>query len=169
MVLAAALAIVAAAPAQQAIPIPAFHRVDDHVWRGSQPGDGGLRALAANGVKTVIDLRADQQRTTEEKREADALKIQYVNIPLNGYRAPSGAEIAKALAILNDQNAWPVFVHCKRGVDRTGTVIACYRIQHDGWDNAKALDEAKSDGMHPWEFGMREFIREYKAPSVRAK
>ena len=29
----------------------------------------------------------------------------------------------------------PIFVHCRRGKDRTGTVIACYRIQHDGWAN----------------------------------
>ena len=47
----------------------------------------------------------------------------------------------------------PVFIHCRRGKDRTGTVIACYRMQHDGWNNAKAQAEANEFGMSHLERG----------------
>jgi hypothetical protein len=51
-----------------------------------------------------------------------------------------------------------VFVHCKEGKDRTGTVVACYRIVADGWGNRKALSEAKSLGMHWYALGMKSYI-----------
>ena len=47
------------------------------------------------------------------------------------------SQIEQVLALLNSQE--PVFVHCHRGSDRTGTVIACYRIAHDRWDQKQAL------------------------------
>ena len=56
-------------------------------------------------------------------------------------------------ALLNDNSAWPVFVHCRRGADRTGTAIACYRIEHDHWTNQQALAEAKTFGMSSMEVG----------------
>jgi protein tyrosine/serine phosphatase len=59
-----------------------------------------------------------------------------------------------------------VFVHCRRGKDRTGTVIACYRIQHDGWDNRHALEEAKEHGMSSFERAMRAYILSFKPQTV---
>jgi len=54
-----------------------------------------------------------------------------------------------------------VFVHCKRGADRTGTIIGCYRIAHEGWTADRALSEAKQYGMSWLERGMREYISDY--------
>jgi protein tyrosine/serine phosphatase len=54
-------------------------------------------------------------------------------------------------------------VHCLRGADRTGTVIACYRIAHDQWPNQKALDEALTFGMSWTERGMRNYVLHYEA------
>jgi len=56
-----------------------------------------------------------------------------------------------------------VFVHCKLGCDRTGTVIAAYRISRQRWENAKALAEAKNMGLHWYEAGMKRFIASYRA------
>ncbi len=139
-----------------------YHQVDAHVSRGAQPGVDGLRALAANGVKTDLDLREPSERTGKEKKEAESLGLKYINIPMNGLRAPTAGEMEKALATLNDSSAWPVFVHCKYGDDRTGSVIACYRMQHDGWDNHKAFAEARRIGMHYWEVGMKTFILQFR-------
>jgi protein-tyrosine phosphatase len=73
------------------------------------------------------------------------------------------------LGLLNDAAAGPVFVHCRRGADRTGTVLACYRIAHDGWDNSKALSEARSLGMSWIERAMQSYVLHYAAAPAPAK
>jgi len=88
----------------------------------------------------------------------EAAGIRYVLVPLSGLAAPSPRDISKLLDLLDSEANWPVFVHCQRGSDRTGTVIACYRIAHDHWDNRKALAEAQSFGMSRAEIAMRHFI-----------
>ena len=47
-------------------------------------------------------------------------------------------------------------------VDRTGTIIACYRIQQDHWANSSALKEAEVYGLSPFEVGMRNYIKHFK-------
>ncbi len=66
---------------------------------------------------------------------------------MKGMSTPDAKQVASVLAMFTDSASGAVFVHCKRGADRTGMVIAVYRISHDHWDNRKALAEAKADGM----------------------
>jgi protein tyrosine/serine phosphatase len=82
--------------------------------------------------------------------------------------APSAADVEKVMALFNSSDAGPVFVHCRRGADRTGTVVACYRISHEGWDNAKALKEARTNGMSWIETAMQHYVLRYKAPTAIA-
>jgi protein tyrosine/serine phosphatase len=148
--------------------LPNFHQVDDRVYRGARPTPEGLKSLPALGIKTVIDLRGGDFR---EKQTLEALGIRYVNVPMSGFRAPTDRQIARILALLEtpDFSAAPVFVHCKRGKDRTGTVIACYRIKHQGWDNRKALSEARSFGMGASEVAMQRYILRFNASALTHK
>jgi protein tyrosine/serine phosphatase len=59
----------------------------------------------------------------------------------------------------------PVFIHCKHGCDRTGTIIACYRIEHDHWSSQAALAEARRYGMSKLARGMRRFIIRFASGS----
>ena len=79
------------------------------------------------------------------------------------------AETSKILSILEDGSTGPVFVHCKRGADRTGAVIAAYRIDHDGWDNARALREAMKKGMSHFQLPRQSYIRRFEPMKVEAK
>ena len=87
----------------------------------------------------------------------------YVNVPMTGMTPPSQEQTDRILKLLEDPSAGPVFVHCKRGADRTGAVIAAYRIDHDQWDNARALREAVDLHMSSLQFQRRQFIRSYQA------
>jgi tyrosine-protein phosphatase SIW14 len=145
-----------------------FAKVNDHIYRGAAPTEVGLQELGAMGVKEIIDLRTSGEGTSEEKKIAGKLNIKYINIPLNGFESPPNAKIQEILGLLQD-NSETMFVHCRRGKDRTGTVVACYRIQHDGWDNQRALNEAKQHGMSSLEFGMHSYILHFtpvKTPLV---
>ena len=86
--------------------------------------------------------------------------MRYLNFPMNGFDTPTAQQLTTPLSWLDANEK--VFVHCKQGMDRTGTVIACYRISRQGWENQKALTEAKSLGMHWFESGMKRFITGYQ-------
>ncbi len=140
--------------------VPNFHQVDEHVYRGAQPHGQGFDGLAKIGIKTVIDLRGERSEETAVERTG----MHYVRLPWSGYKAPADSQIAAVLSLLNDNSAWPVFIHCRRGADRTGTAIACYRITHDHWTNQQALAEAKTFGMSSMEVAMQRFILAFVSP-----
>jgi uncharacterized protein (TIGR01244 family) len=149
--------------------VPNFHQVNEHLYRGGQPGDAGWSSLAKLGIKTVIDLRpASEHSITEEARVVEARGMVYVSQPMAGLSAPTRDEIFKILAVLDSSAKWPVFVHCRRGADRAGTVIACYRIAHKECANEEALREARTYGMSRLELGMKHFIQSFHidGPSV---
>jgi uncharacterized protein (TIGR01244 family) len=142
--------------------LPNFHTVTEgKLYRGGQPKAGGLRKLASLGVKTVINLRGDDAQATDEEREAKSLGMRYFNVPLSLGGRPSKEQIARVLSLVNAPADQPVFVHCHRGADRTGVVVAVYRIAHDGWTSEQALREADEYGMGWWQRGKKDFIRDY--------
>lgn len=161
----------AAAAGAPAAHIRNFGKVNDRLYRGGEPTPQGLSELGAMGVKLVIDLREASAGTDLEKTEVKQLGIKYVNVPFKPYSAPTQPQMEKVLSLILHNDSQPVFVHCWRGKDRTGTVIACYRVQHDGWDNRKALEEAKSFGMSSMEHAMRSYIvrfTPFEVPSLLA-
>ncbi|HTQ55959.1 MAG TPA: sulfur transferase domain-containing protein [Bryobacteraceae bacterium] len=140
-----------------------FDQVDAHVYRGGQPTDEGFQYLAKIGVKTVIDLREAGPRAEAEERAVASAGMHYVNVPMTGLTPPTDAEIGRILGMLEDGTAGPVFVHCWRGADRTGAVIAAYHIDHDQWDNARALRDAKAHSMSFFQFPRQRFIKNFHA------
>jgi len=143
--------------------IPNFHQVNERIYRGGQPSGDGWASLSELGVKTVIDLRLEDEHPTKVEAQAvQAAGMRYINIPMHGVVAPSDEQVARALALLDSQD--PIFVHCRRGADRTGTIIACYRMTHDHWDRQRALKEAKSYGMSWLQFGMKRYVENFQAP-----
>jgi len=140
--------------------LPNLCKVSTQLYRGAQPLEGGIRRLSEIGIKTVINLRGDDQITWEQK-DAESAGLRYFNIPMPGLSAPSDEQVARVMAIVNNPENQPVFIHCKRGSDRTGTITAIYRISTDGWTAEQAIAEAKKYGMSWVEFGMRGYISNY--------
>ena len=157
-------------PAQQGI--RNFGQVNQSLYRGAQPDEAGMLSLKRLGVKTIVNLRTTKEAWKQEAVLAQANGIVYTNVPLQGSGRPKEDQIATALAIIQNSPA-PVFVHCRYGCDRTGTIIACYRIQHDAWSSVAALAEARRYGMSWFERGMRSYVLDFgkkaKPTQSRAK
>ena len=149
--------------------LPNFHKVSDKLYRGAQPLSGGVKKLAELGIKTIVNLRGDDERTREEQREAETAGLHYFNVAMPGLSAPSEQQVASVIAIIYSPENQPVFIHCKRGSDRTGTIAAVYRISHDAWTADRAIAEAKLYGMSWTEFGMRGYISDYYNRRVRTR
>lgn len=138
-----------------------FDQVNPHLYRGAQPNRLGLQHLRKLGVRTIINLRGTNDAWMAEADEAATQGMTCVNIPMGGFRRPRIGTVSTVLSIIEKSSA-PVFVHCQYGCDRTGTIIACHRIQQDGWRSGKALNEARTYGMFWWQVRMKSFIKDFE-------
>ena len=62
-------------------------------------------------------------------------------------RHPDPENVTRFLKIVTDGSRTPVFVHCRHGADRTGTVCAIYRIATEGWSKGEAIEEMTKGGF----------------------
>src|SRR4051812_15331007 len=141
--------------------LPKFHRVNERLYRGAQPRDGGMSRLVELGVNTIIYLRDNDERSQSEEREAHEAGLRYFNIPLPRLGRPSDEKVDRALAFIDAPENGVVFVHCAHGEDRTGVVIAIYRISRQGWTSEQAKEEANRLGMKFWQRSMKDYISDY--------
>ncbi|HLK51137.1 MAG TPA: hypothetical protein VKT49_23505 [Bryobacteraceae bacterium] len=138
-----------------------LHRVNDHIYIGKQPHPPQYSELAQMGIKTVLDLRGGRFHKPRERKQVEAAGMRYISMRLSGIFPPEDQQVAGVLSVLNDPERWPVFMHCWRGDDRVGLVIACYRMTHDHWSNRQALAEARSDGLNRLEILLQRYIRHF--------
>jgi protein tyrosine/serine phosphatase len=145
------------------ISIPGVHnagKINEHLYRGSQPSLTEISQLKKLGVTTVIDLRAEAPQTArEEGKRVEALGMHFQRIPIGGFSNPSNADLIRFFQILRVSPSQTVFVHCEFGRDRTGIMIAAYRIAFEHWSSDQALSEMMQFGFnHSWHPSMIRFV-----------
>lgn len=113
-----------------------FAKVSPALWRGAQATAEGFRSLEAAGVKTVINLCGRH----DDLPLLSGTSLKYVRVAARAWD-PEEAELAEVLKVIVNCDNWPVFVHCAQGRDRTGYVVATYRMLVDGWSADDAIRE----------------------------
>lgn len=131
-------------PGPKVVGIKNFRVVDGHVWRGAAPSARGYESLAAAGVRTVVDLRAESNLHVDEAL-LERLGIERLAIPLRDGQTPSPVEVEQFLSAVT-ASAGPVFVHCGAGVGRTGTMVAAYLVASHGTNEWTAMRRNLSVG-----------------------
>ena len=138
-----------------AVPVKNLHQVTPDLYRSAQPDDEGMVALEKLGIRTVLNLR--QYHSDDE--EAEDTKLVLIREKMNAGHLDEAA-LKRALTVIRTAQK-PVLVHCLHGADRTGAVIALYRIVDQGWTREAAVDELRHGGygLHDgWFPGIAEWL-----------
>lgn len=130
--------------------VPNFGIVSNELWRGGLPRPGALAELKNAGAKTVINLMQDGKEVELEKAQAKELGLNFYHMPMSHLKSTSQSHVDKFLSIVKNPENQPVFVHCHRGQDRAGTMVAMYRIREQGWTASRAYNEMLAFGFHPF-------------------
>jgi tyrosine-protein phosphatase SIW14 len=132
-------------------PIPDFGEVSPTLYRGGQPNEQGFEALAKQGIQIVVDLRGDRK---SERQEVTGLGMRYV--PMHWQCSfPKDRIFADFIKLIRANPGKKIFVHCRVGDDRTGMMVAAYRMAEEGWSAERAKKEMIDFGFN---FVHRHFI-----------
>ena len=122
--------------------VPNLYRVSGELYRGDQPSPQGMQNLKNLGLKTIINLRSFHS----DRDEIGDTGLAYEHITMKAWH-PEEKEAVRFLKIVTDPQRAPVLVHCQHGSDRTGTMIAVYRLAVQGWSKAEAIREMTEGGF----------------------
>ena len=137
----------AARPLEWAQPVvltgaPNLHKVTDDLYRSAQPSTEGMQNLKAFGLKTIISLRAFHS----DRAEIGATGLGYEHIFMKTWH-PERDDVVRFLKTATDPQRQPVLVHCQHGADRTGSMVAIYRVAVQGWSKQDAAREMTEGGF----------------------
>jgi len=155
--------------------LPNLFRVNASLYRSAQPSSAGFallgqRASLAAGdrpIRTVVSLRAF---TDDTPLMPASSALQFEQISFKTWH-PENEDVVRFLRIATTPALQPVLVHCQHGSDRTGTMVAIYRVAIDGWTKAQATDEMVNGGFgfHPFWQNLLRYIDELDVDAVKAE
>jgi len=121
-----------------------------------------MQSLKNLGVNTIVNFRDDASE--KEEQLAKQLKMNYVKVPWIASHNPSSPQVAAFLQLLRSNPKDKVFVHCHAGADRTGTMIAIYRMVMENWTPAKAVAEMHAYHYHHFFLGnLQKYVEDFPA------
>jgi len=115
-----------------------LHQVDNGVYRSEQPNMRGFIELSSFGLKEVLNLR--EYHSDDDAAEKIKLRLHRIKMDTG---SASQEDMIQALKIIKNRKG-PILVHCWHGSDRTGAVIASYRVIFNNWSKEKAIDELRN-------------------------
>ncbi len=144
--------------------LPNLHEISRTLYRSAQPLAGAQLALDELGIKTVVSLRRSADDPTllpDAKR---------VHAPIESWDVDH-VEVMRALRAILDPENQPVLLHCRHGADRTGTVIAAYRILVEDWTPEAAITEMREGGFryHAVWTNMIRYLRKLDVTAARVE
>lgn len=133
---------------------------------GEMTAAGFREAHARYHFRTLVNLQDEYPdpdlpedylggNTIKESELCRSLGVCYVYlppdlIPRRLVPAHRPEAIDRFLALLDDPATYPILIHCRAGLHRTGVMTAVYRMEYDGWTPNQALEELKANGFGEW-------------------
>src|SRR6266851_5826214 len=139
----------------------------DRVYRSGQMTASGFEeAVDRYQIRTIINLQDEftdpdialgyfTRQTIKESELCRQLGVRYVFLGpdlISRKRVPHDRPpaIDRFLALMDDLETYPVLLHCRAGLHRTGVMVAVYRMEYQGWSHEDAFLEMKANGFADW-------------------
>ncbi len=132
-------------------------RVAPGIFRGAQPTAEGFRTLKSMGIRTVINLRNKHS----ERKAVEESGMKSIEIPFDIFSTPEASRVDKVISLMSDERNHPVFLHCAHGQDRTGTIVAIYRMKINEWSLSMAEEEMQAFGFNDIWVHLKSYVRQY--------
>ena len=120
-----------------------FGQLSPYLYRGAQPSSAGFAALKRLGIDTVVRVSTEKGLEAEQA-EVERLGMHFVGLPWSSLHTPTEDQVTTFLALTEASPRRTIFIHCKAGADRTGVMVALYRIAVDRWSADDAVSEMKA-------------------------
>jgi protein tyrosine/serine phosphatase len=146
--------------------VPNLHRVAENLYRSAQPTPQGMKNLERLGIKTVINLRVFH--SDRDALAGTSLRLEEVGVFTWDI---DDADVVRVLRLASDSRNGPYLIHCQHGADRTGVVVALYRMLLQRWPREAALAELEEGGFgfHTFWTNIPEYVREADVEKLRAQ
>ena len=115
--------------------------------QGMMNSEKRIKAIVDAGINTFLDLtELNELPEYEEKliklNDSNNLSIKYKRMAIKDRTVPKKEFLKEILDFIDEEskNNRQVYVHCLRGLGRTGTVVGCYLVRN-GFKGEEALHE----------------------------
>jgi tyrosine-protein phosphatase SIW14 len=144
--------------------VPIFAKVSEGLYRGGQPSEQGFAQLRKMGIRTVVSLRV----FNSNKKLLSEMGFRQFHISCKNLH-PEEEDLIEFLRIVTEPANQPVFVHCRDGTDRTGMMVAVYRMVVQDWPLHEALAEMKAFGFNEIWDSLEDYVEELDIAQIKSK
>ena len=115
-----------------------------YLYRSGQLNPDQLTdAVRLHGIRTLVSFQIPGAGVEFERAAARRLGIDFMNLPMPGNGFGQEAQFREVLKAVDDPDRRPVLVHCARGTCRTGSAVALFRFERDGWTIDDVAEEMR--------------------------
>ena len=126
-------------------------KVTDNLYRGARLQESDIKQLRKLNIWHIVNLEKENKDSIyDDKHLCKIINAQFQNFPMSEFKRPK-VELLEEIVSFLKRFEIPVYVHCKHGCDRTGYVIAAYRMIVEKWTFGEAWYELIQMG-HKWLF-----------------
>ncbi len=143
-----------------------LYKLNDSIYRSEQPDSLDIKLLKELGIRSILNLRRFHSDTTFMGSRDD---FYFYHVKMYAFSF-SNKQIAEAMSVLIEAPK-PILIHCKHGSDRTGVVVAMYRILFEQWTKKEAIKELKTKdfGFHGVFVNIPCYIRKVNTEKLKSK
>jgi protein tyrosine/serine phosphatase len=118
-----------------------LYKVTDYLYRSEQPTAEGMKNLERMGIRTIINLSVFDSDSDEIKGTG----LHFEELSVKPWHIED-EDVVRVLRIIRKRENGPFLIHCWKGSDRVGAMIAMFRIIEQGWTKEEAIQEMVEGG-----------------------